>query len=63
MPVSKETLKQMIEDFGLIPMSDEELEIVLPTVQSTVDGTKQVSSEVDLSTTRISHVFRAHPGH
>ena len=62
MPVSKETLKRMIEDFGLIPMSDEELEIVLPTVQSTVDGTKQVSSEVDLSSIRISHVFRAHPG-
>jgi hypothetical protein len=62
MPVDKETLRQMIEDFDLTPMSDEELEIVLPTIQTMVDGMRQVSREVDLSTTRTSHVFRADTG-
>ena len=61
MPVTKEFLKRMIEELNLIPMSDEELEIVLPKVQSTMDGMEQLS-EVDLSEIRISQVFRADPG-
>ena len=48
MAVTKETLKRMIEELNLIPMSDEELEIVLPRVQSIVDNMEQLS-EVDLS--------------
>jgi Asp-tRNA(Asn)/Glu-tRNA(Gln) amidotransferase C subunit len=61
MAVTKETLKRMIEELNLIPMSDEELEIVLPRVQSIVDHMEQLS-EVDLSEIRVSHVFRADPG-
>lgn len=60
MAVTKETLKRMIEELNLIPMSDEELEIVLPRVQSIVDNMEQLS-EVDLSRIRVSHVFRADP--
>lgn len=43
MPVTKEFLKRMIEEMNLIPMSDEELEIILPKVQSTMDGMEQLS--------------------
>ena len=61
MPVTKEFLKRMIEEMNLIPMSDEELEIILPKVQSTMDGMEQLS-ELDLSEVRIAQVFRADPG-
>ncbi len=61
MAVTKETLKRMIEELNLIPMSDEELEIVLPRIQSIVDHMEQLS-EMNLSEIRVSHVFRADPG-
>jgi hypothetical protein len=60
MAVTKETLKRMIEEMNLIPMSDQELDIVLPEVQGMLEGMKQIS-ELDLSSIRISHVFRADP--
>ena len=60
MAVSKETLKRMVEEMNLIPLSDEELDQVLPEVQGLVDVMSEYS-EVDLVEIRISHVFRADP--
>ncbi len=60
MAVTKETLKRMIDEMGLIPLSDEELDIILPQVQSTVDSGRKLA-ETDLSESRVSHVFRASP--
>ena len=58
MTISKELLVRLIEEQGLIPMSDEELDIALPTIQSNLDNMKDIS-ETDLSGVRTSHVFRA----
>ena len=60
MAVTKETLKRMIDDMGLIPLSDEELDIILPEVQSITEAGRKLS-ETDLSSSRVSHVFRASP--
>ena len=60
MAVTKETLKRMIDEMGLIPLSDEELDIILPEVQSVTDSGRKLS-ETDLSSNRVSHVFRASP--
>ena len=58
MAVTKETLKRMIDEMGLIPLSDEELDIILPEVQSMAEAGRKLS-ETDLSSSRVSHVFRA----
>jgi ABC-type metal ion transport system substrate-binding protein len=58
MTISKALLLKLIEEQGLIPMSDEELEIALPTIHSIADNMKEIS-EMDLSGVRTSHVFRA----
>ena len=58
MTISKALLVKLIEEQGLIPMSDEELEIALPTIQSIAENMKEIS-EMDLSGVRTSHVFRA----
>jgi hypothetical protein len=60
MTVSKETLRGMVEEMDLIPMSDEELEQALPEIQALVDAMSELL-EVDLVETRVSHVFRADP--
>ena len=60
MAVTKETLKRMIDEMGLIPLSDEELDIILPEVQSITEAGRKLS-ETDLSSSRVSHVFRATP--
>ena len=60
MAVTRETLKRMIDEMGLIPLSDEELDIILPQVQSTVESGQKLA-ETDLSSSRVSHVFRASP--
>lgn len=60
MVVTRETLKRMIDEMGLIPLSDEELDIILPQVQSTVESGQKLA-ETDLSSSRVSHVFRASP--
>lgn len=60
MAVSKETLRRMVEEMNLIPLSDEELDQTLPEVQAMVDAMSELS-EVNLVETRISHVFRADP--
>lgn len=56
--VTKKTLRDMIDEFGLIPMSEDELDLVIPQVQSLaceMDRTKNI----DVSDTGSSHVFRA----
>ena len=60
MAVSKETLRRMVEEMDLIPLSDEELDQTLPEVQALVDAMSELS-EVDIMETRVSHVFRADP--
>jgi hypothetical protein len=42
MSVSKETLRAMIRDFGLIELSDEELDKVLPDVESQIATLKKI---------------------
>ena len=60
MPVTKETLKRMIDELDLIPLSDEELDVILPQVQDMADAGRKLAKE-DLSASRVSHVFRASP--
>ena len=60
MAVTKETLKRMIDEMGLIPLSDEELDIILPEVQKMTESGQKLA-EADLSPSRVSHVFRASP--
>jgi Asp-tRNA(Asn)/Glu-tRNA(Gln) amidotransferase C subunit len=60
MAVSKETLQRMVEEMNLIPLSDKELDRILPEVQDLIDTMSELS-DVDLVETRISHVFRADP--
>ena len=60
MAVTKETLKRMIDEMDLIPLSDEELDIILPEVQNMTEAGRKLS-ETDLSSSRVSHVFRASP--
>ena len=57
---SKETLRSMVEGMNLIPLSDKELDLILPEVQELIDAMSELS-DVDLVETRISHVFRAEP--
>ena len=61
MAVTKETLKRMIDEMGLIPLSDEELDIILPKCRRCTVESGQKLAETDLSTSRVSHVFRASP--
>ena len=60
MAVSKETLRSMVEEMNLIPLSDKELDLILPEVQELIDAMSELS-DADLVETRISHVFRADP--
>jgi Asp-tRNA(Asn)/Glu-tRNA(Gln) amidotransferase C subunit len=60
MAVSKETLQRMVEEMNLIPLSDKELDRILPEVQDLIDTMSELS-DVDVAEARISHVFRADP--
>ena len=42
MAISKETLKRMTTDFDLIPLSDKELESVLPDVETNLANLKKI---------------------
>lgn len=57
-PVRRETLQRMIEEFDLIPMSDTELDLVLPEIQSVLNAMRG-SRQVDLADVRTSHIFQA----
>ena len=62
MPVTRETLRGMIDDFGLIPLTDEELDMLLPAVQAQVDAMAKLDAEVDLSMVPPGAIFHAEPG-
>jgi len=42
MPISKQTLKRMVADFDLIPLSDKELEDVIPDVETNLANLKKI---------------------
>ncbi|MCZ6614738.1 MAG: hypothetical protein O6920_03005 [Chloroflexi bacterium] len=60
MSVSKDTLKAMIRDLGGVPMTEEQLDIVLPAVQAHVEAMATLD-EVDLSEVLPGHIFRIQP--
>lgn len=59
MPVSKDTLKAIIEEYGGIPLSDEELDLVAPEVESYLKEANQLR-ELDLSSVMSGRLMRAH---
>lgn len=58
MPVSKDTLKAIIEEYGGIPLSDEELDLVAPEVESYLKEANQLR-ELDLSSVMSGRLMRA----
>lgn len=42
MSISKETLKRMVTEFDLIPLSDEELEKVIPDVETNLTNLRKI---------------------
>ena len=61
MPVSKDTLKAMIREYGGIPLSDEELELVAPEVESYLKEVGQLR-DLDLSSVMSGRLMRADEG-
>ena len=61
MPVSKETLKAMIREYGGIPLSDEELDLVTPEVESYLKEVGQLR-DLDLSAVMSGRLMRADEG-
>ena len=61
MPVSKDTLKAMIREYGGIPLSDEELELVVPEVESYLKEVGQLR-DLDLSAVMSGRLMRADEG-
>ena len=61
MSVSKDTLKSIIRDLGGVPMTEEQLDAVLPAVSAHLEGMAALD-EVDLSEILSGHVFRAQTG-
>jgi hypothetical protein len=61
LPVSKETLKAMIREYGGIPLSDEELDLVAPEVDSYLAEAIQLR-ELDLSSVMSGRLMRADEG-
>ena len=61
LPVSKETLKAMIREYGGIPLSDEELDLVTPEVESYLKEVGQLR-DLDLSAVMSGRLMRADEG-
>ena len=61
MPVSKDTLKALIQEYGGIPLSDEELDLVAPEVDSYLAEATQLR-ELDLSSVMSGRLMRADEG-
>ena len=61
MQVTKESLRTMIETFGGLNMSDEELEQIVPQIQQYVDLSKQFD-DFDLSEVLSTRLIRADEG-
>jgi len=59
MSVSKETLRAMSRDFGLIELSDEELDKVLPDVESQIATLKKIRV---LALSRVPPARQLRPG-
>ena len=56
--MSKDTLKAIIEEYGGIPLSDEELDLVAPEVESYLKEANQLR-ELDLSSVMSGRIMRA----
>ena len=61
MPVSKDTLKAMIQEYGGIPLSDEELDLVAPEVESYLREVAQLR-DLDLSSVMSGRLMRVQEG-
>ena len=61
MPVSKDTLKALIQEYGGIPLSDEELDLVAPEVDSYLAEATQLR-ELDLSSVMSGRLMRVQEG-
>ena len=61
MPVSKETLKAMIREYGGIQLSDAELDLVTPEVESYLKEVGQLR-DLDLSAVMSGRLMRADEG-
>ena len=61
MPVTRELLRAMLDTFGGLEMSDEELDNVLPIVQGYADQAANLQ-ELDLATVFSARLLRADEG-
>ena len=61
MPVSKETLKAMIREYGGIQLSDAELDLVTPEVESYLKEVGQLR-DLDLSAVMSGRLMHADEG-
>lgn len=61
MPISKETLQAMIRDYQGLPISDEELDQVLPEIENYMAAAAQLR-ELDLSDVMSGRLYRAQEG-
>ena len=61
MPVTKETLRNILREFGGLEMTDEELTEAVPTVQAYVDRLAKVK-DLDLSKVMSARLLRAKEG-
>ena len=59
--VSKETLKAMVRDYGGVPLSDEELDLVAPEVEAYLAEVDQLR-DLDLSSVMSGRLLRADEG-
>lgn len=58
MPVSKETLKAIIRDYQGLPISDQELDRVLPEIENYLAAAAQLD-ELDLSDVMSARLYQA----
>ena len=61
MAISAETLRAMIRDFKALELSDEELELVRPELESYLAEVEKIR-ELDLSSVMSSRLLRAQDG-
>ena len=61
MPISNETMRAMIRDYQGIELSDEELEMVRPEVDSYIEAMAELSA-LNLSDVMSSRLLRAAEG-
>ena len=60
MAVTQETLRRMIDEMGLVPVSDEEMERIVPMLDHFLEGVQKLR-DLDLSEVPGAHVFRPEP--